>query len=453
MPPPPHPIASEFVPAVEALPTALRRVLDAELRSGNMIVAVDHGFPAPLVGAVIRLRFLPSPARKAAGVISCAFPDGDRSAGYRDEHARFFVLGPPAMARAAAAAAAAAGAGTRDKAQPPVSYHFEAMPRSDASERAALEKRLLAGGAHDWRDVQALAALGSPKARRVLSAAFKAAKPELAMAILRYAPEVVTDAQRAAAITRALEEAGFFGELSAALDQAAMFHPPAVEAALWRGVREREGAVAVHFAALLCFIHGKANEPFDNDQRPWFLRFHTENRAERAAMVAELEQKLGLDTSTPEARLSCFLDRFSPGIAGLAREIRAAMRVRLPGATELVYDNYNALVIGYGPSEKTAEAIFSIAVYPRWVTLFFLQGAGLADPQGLLKGSGSTARHLVLESAADLDQPGLKKLMADAVKSAATPIGGKKSGGGGLVIKSVSAKQRPRRPGARGASA
>lgn len=452
MPSPPKSIAPEFLPAVEALPTALRRVLDAELRGGNTIVAVDHGFPAPLVGAVIRLRFLPSPARRAAGVLSCAFPDGDRSAGYRDEHARFFVLGPPAVARAAAAAAASAGSpSTRDRAPSPVSYHFEAMPRSDASERAALEKHLLANGAKDWRDVQALAALGSPKARRVLSAAFKGANPELAMAILRYAPEVATDAERAAAITRALEEAGFFGELSAALDQAAMFHPPEVEAALWRGVREREGAVAVHFAALLCFIHGKASEPFDNEQRPWFLRFHTENREERAAMVAELQQKLGLETSSPEARLAAFLDKYSPAIAKLAREVRAKMQERLPGAVELVYDNYNALVIGYGPSEKTSEGIFSIALYPRWVTLFFLQGAGLADPQGLLKGSGSGVRHIVLESAADLDQPGVRKLMAEALKSAVTPIGRKSAGG--LVIKSVSAKQRPRRPGARGASA
>src|ERR1039458_9537409 len=65
---------------------------------------------------------------------------------------------------------------------------------------------------------------------------------------------------------------------------------------------------------------------------------------------------------------------------------------RLPGAVQLVYDNYNALVIGFGPSERASEASFSIVLYPRWVTLFFLQGAGLPDPRRLLKGSGKVVR-------------------------------------------------------------
>jgi hypothetical protein len=40
----------------------------------------------------------------------------------------------------------------------------------------------------------------------------------------------------------------------------------------------------------------------------------------------------------------------------------AKMRARLPGAVELVYDNYNALAIGFGPTERTSEAVFSIEV-------------------------------------------------------------------------------------------
>ena len=46
----------------------------------------------------------------------------------------------------------------------------------------------------------------------------------------------------------------------------------------------------------------------------------------------------------------------------------------------------NALAIGFGPTERASEAIFSIAVFPRWVSLFFLQGAGLPDPDGILQG-------------------------------------------------------------------
>ena len=120
------------------------------------------------------------------------------------------------------------------------------------------------------------------------------------------------------------------------------------------------------------------------------------------------------------------------------------MRKRLPGAVELVYDNYNALAIGFGPSERASEVIFSIALYPRWVTLFFLQGANLKDPQKLLKGSGKRVRHIVLASHAALDEPGIQALMAQALKSAVVPID--PAGKGRLVIKSISKKQRPRLP-------
>jgi len=132
-----------------------------------------------------------------------------------------------------------------------------------------------------------------------------------------------------------------------------------------------------------------------------------------------------LRTSTkddsPESQLDAFLDKYTPAIATLARACLAKMRARLPGAVQLVYDNYNALAIGFGPSERAGEAVFSIALYPRWVTLFFLQGAGLPDPKRLLKGSGKVVRHIVLASAADLDQPAIQGLMATALQRAGAP--------------------------------
>jgi hypothetical protein len=147
---------------------------------------------------------------------------------------------------------------------------------------------------------------------------------------------------------------------------------------------------------------------------------------------------------SPESQLDAFLDKYTPALAALARACLKKMRARLPGAVQLVYDNYNALVIGFGPSERASEAIFSIALYPRWVTLFFLRGAGLPDPRRLLKGSGKVVRHIVLASAADLDLPPIQELMAKALQRAETGID--PGAAGRLVIRSISAKQRPRRP-------
>lgn len=149
------------------------------------------------------------------------------------------------------------------------------------------------------------------------------------------------------------------------------------------------------------------------------------------------------DTSS-KAQLAAFLAKFTPETAALAKAVLTKMRARLPGAVELVYDNYNALAIGFGPTERASEAIFSIAVFPRWVSLFFLYGVTLPDPQKVLRGSGKKVRHIVIKNAAELDTPAIRGLMARALKAAAIPLDG--TGRGRIVIKSISTKQRPRRP-------
>jgi hypothetical protein len=148
--------------------------------------------------------------------------------------------------------------------------------------------------------------------------------------------------------------------------------------------------------------------------------------------------------ASPEKQLAGFLAKYTPEIAAFARSVRAKMRARLPGAIEMVYDNYNALVIGYLPGERPSEAIFSIVVYPRWVTLFFLQGAGLPDPHKRLNGSGKLVRHVVLKEPEDLDTPEMEVLFEHALDRAIKHLDPKQPHR--LVIKSVSAKQRPRRP-------
>jgi hypothetical protein len=152
-------------------------------------------------------------------------------------------------------------------------------------------------------------------------------------------------------------------------------------------------------------------------------------------------------TKTAEEQLASFVARFLPEVGAQAEAIRAIMRRRYPTALELVYDNYNALAIGYAPSEKPSEAIFSIALYPRWVSLFFLQAKGLRDPDGLLKGSGNVVKHIVLQSPQMLDDPRVKDLMQQAMERARVPFS--REGARRLIIKSVSENQRPRRPAAK----
>jgi hypothetical protein len=148
--------------------------------------------------------------------------------------------------------------------------------------------------------------------------------------------------------------------------------------------------------------------------------------------------------TSPQAQLDGFIARYAPGVGGIAHGALARMRARLPGAVQLVYDNYNALAIGFGPTERASDIVLSIALYPRWVSLFFARGTLLRDPEKLLRGAGKTFRHIVLKDASDLDARAVRALISEALRQAGQRMGDATTGR--LVIKSVSAKQRPRRP-------
>jgi hypothetical protein len=148
---------------------------------------------------------------------------------------------------------------------------------------------------------------------------------------------------------------------------------------------------------------------------------------------------------TPKAQLDSFLAKFTPEMAKSAKGVLAAMRKLCPGAIELVYDNYNALAIGFAMGERVRDVWFSIAVYPNWASLLFFKTLPLKDPEKLLKGAGKTTRHIVLkDGAATLAAKGVRALIAQALEKVEQPF--KPGARGRIVIKSVSAKQRPRRP-------
>jgi hypothetical protein len=141
-----------------------------------------------------------------------------------------------------------------------------------------------------------------------------------------------------------------------------------------------------------------------------------------------------------EEQLAGFLARYAPDIAERTEAVLERMRARLPGAVELVYDNYNALVIGFGPSERASDATLSVAVYPHWLRLCFLRGVELRDPGHLLEGDGKQVRTALLESADALGP--LDDLIAQAVRQMPAWDADRPRR---MVIKSVSAKQRARR--------
>lgn len=144
----------------------------------------------------------------------------------------------------------------------------------------------------------------------------------------------------------------------------------------------------------------------------------------------------------PEAALNGFLEKFDPDIAAEARACMQRLRDRLLMADAMIYDNWNGLVMGFSPNDRPSDAVLSILAVADHITLCFLQGARMEDPYGLLRGGGSTVRHVRLTGAAMLDDPAVSHLIDIALASARVPmIEGRD---GRMYVKSVSAKQRPR---------
>jgi hypothetical protein len=148
-------------------------------------------------------------------------------------------------------------------------------------------------------------------------------------------------------------------------------------------------------------------------------------------------------TTDAEHRLGSFIAKFEPKHQRLIRSVRRVLRRRFPAAHELVYDNYNFFVIGYCSTERPSDCVFSVAAAANGVGLCFTHGARLPDPKRVLTGAGKQTRFLRLESASVLDRPEVKTLLGLAVDQARAPM--PVSGRGKLIVRSVSAKQRPRR--------
>jgi hypothetical protein len=168
------------------------------------------------------------------------------------------------------------------------------------------------------------------------------------------------------------------------------------------------------------------------------------DRAKSSTRVKKTE----LSQANTQAQLDSFLVKYDPEVAAFARRALAKMRKLVPGAVEMVYDNYNWLVIGFSPTERPSEAIFSLVLPPGRVTLCFLQGAGLPDPAKRFEGSGKVVRNIRLYNAGEkdshvLDDSEVLALINVALNRAKVPMpaGARRR----LIIRSVSAKQRPRR--------
>jgi hypothetical protein len=176
-----------------------------------------------------------------------------------------------------------------------IGYDLEALAEANNEEREVIERILVEKPPKDWRDIEALAILDTPRARSALQGVIRSGRNEVNMAVLRFAPELVDDELKTKLIVESLRSASFFYGLYQTLYIVEKYHPKEVIKELFYGLLNRDGEVAVSYAAMLFYIYGKTESYFPFENRAFFLKFNTSKLSDRKIVFKELCEKISVD--------------------------------------------------------------------------------------------------------------------------------------------------------------
>jgi hypothetical protein len=157
-------------------------------------------------------------------------------------------------------------------------YDLEALDEVSDSERDELVKVLAEElkSNPDWRQAEALGAIGSPAAVQVLQAAMTSADPELRIHVAEQLVELDEPAHLESAIIEALRNTSLSNGLSYAIEAAEQHPSPKIQETLLELALNGDEEQRIHCAALALYLGGKAEEAFDWNHRPFVLRFGDE---------------------------------------------------------------------------------------------------------------------------------------------------------------------------------
>ena len=144
--------------------------------------------------------------------------------------------------------------------------------------------------------------------------------------------------------------------------------------------------------------------------------------------------------------LTRFLRPFDDNVRQTALFLRKLVLEIYPDSFELIYDNYNALAIGFAVSDRAGDVFCSIAVYSWYVNFGLNRGSEIVDPEKKLVGSGSLYRHIAVEDREQFPRVCMKRLLKQAYRNSIRRMKDKKLLAKGITItKSISpVKRRPR---------
>lgn len=146
------------------------------------------------------------------------------------------------------------------------------------------------------------------------------------------------------------------------------------------------------------------------------------------------------------ADLLSYLSVFQTEVVKKVLWLRNWVWEQYPQCNELIYDNYNAVAIGWSPTEKLGQVFCSIAIYRAGnnnIHFGFYWGAELPDHRKMLLGNGNQYRYIQVKELADFPVDYMRQLVMDAYIISTNKIKNPKDVVEGKTIaKSVSSNKR-----------
>jgi hypothetical protein len=125
-----------------------------------------------------------------------------------------------------------------------------------------------------------------------------------------------------------------------------------------------------------------------------------------------------------------FLKPFSGDITTIVLWLRDFIWDLYPQTNELIYDNYNAVAVGWSPTDRVGHIFCTIAV-------------GRTSHDHILLGEGNQYRYILVKDIGQFPKAYIKKLMKEAYNNSLAKVKDPKQiHTGQTITKSVSAKKR-----------
>lgn len=144
-----------------------------------------------------------------------------------------------------------------------------------------------------------------------------------------------------------------------------------------------------------------------------------------------------------------FLKPFGEEITEIALWLRRFVWDLYPQTNELIYDNYNALAIGWSPTDKVGHTFCSIALgrTSKNIHFGFYWGSKISDPKKLLLGKGSQYRYILFKNKQEFPEQYIKELVKEAYAYSLSKVKDPKQiMQSATIVKSISNLKREKKP-------